>query len=508
MPINPMIPLQGRPFEPPDFLGSMKSAMSLRAFQADQERQTMDTESRQRAVGVAEARTKIDERRAQEEIENKIRDDSRVVFEKSAPGISLWLREAGKDEASFTRLRDGLQVAAELGKRAGYLPPEAVVPETWSPELGPGLTQIADAIDKTFAPKVGGGVQKMKRVGPDGVEYEFLVGPSGEKIGAEYPQAPAKPSVDMTPQPIRIGDRDTYGVYNPTTKSWDEVTGGTPPNAAGSEPEMPGLVPSEPESQNILSQTGLTINAFRLLTGQAGQLARDKVTRAKAASEAQEWARKNDVDISTLPSQYKAYNDVLAANIARLNNTKMMEGELQGTVENIRKVATDNDLSKLRFVNVLKVWAGQEVNDSLAQQYALHLGQLRNELSAYYAATQGRTGNNITLSDQNDAAMIIRNGVSTGSLDGLEAAIRNSTDKMGKVMEGSVDRSRKAVWGLFGVGKNYKDSATQPSSGNTSVAPKMWDGKSTPADGMIFDSPSGKKLKYVTVGGKSGWVER
>lgn len=241
---------------------------------------------------------------------------------------------------------------------------------------------------------------------------------------------------------------------------------------------LPQDLPIDPASSDILSQTGLSINAFMVLTGRMSQLSRDRVTRERASQEAQQWARERGVDISTLASQYKTYNDVLSANISRLNNTKIMESELEGTIDNLSSVVTDAGLRRLRLANVVKVWAGQEVNDPLAQQYALHLGQLRNELSAYYAATQGRTGNNITMTDQRDAELVIRNGLSTGSLAGLKAAIQNSTAKMDTVMQGSVQRARKAVWDLFGVGQNYPSVATTPSTGSHQVGDMvMYQGK-------------------------------
>ncbi|MGH8742669.1 MAG: hypothetical protein ACREUY_00155, partial [Burkholderiales bacterium] len=162
---------------------------------------------------------------------------------------------------------------------------------------------------------------------------------------------------------------------------------------------------------------------------------------------------------STFASQYAASNTVLQNNIMRLNSTKIMEDELHGTIENLQGVVSQKDLGNLRFANVAKVWAGQEVNDPLAQQYAFHLYQLRNELAAYGAATQGRSGNQITLQDYNEAETAIRNGVSKGSLAGLQQAVTNSTDKMGKVMTRSVDRARKSVWDLFGVGSRYKPIA-------------------------------------------------
>lgn len=215
--------------------------------------------------------------------------------------------------------------------------------------------------------------------------------------------------------------------------------------------------PADPASQDILSQTGLSLNAFRSLTGQTSQLPRDMNTRNLAAKEAQEFARKHGVDVSTLAAQYKTYNDVLGSNISRLNNTKIMEQELVGTIQNLQDVVKDQDLGKLKFANVAKVWAGQEVNDELAQQYALHLSQLRNELTAYFGATQGRTGNNLTVEDKREAEQVIKNGIAQGSLNGLLKAVENSTGKMGTVMQGSVDRSQKAVWSLFGVGQNYQN---------------------------------------------------
>jgi hypothetical protein len=223
-----------------------------------------------------------------------------------------------------------------------------------------------------------------------------------------------------------------------------DISTGTPPDQA----------PPDPTSHSILAQTGLSYQAFMALTGQMSQLSRDKATRAQALKEAQTWANKKGVDVSTLGSQYKTYNEVLSKNISRLNNTKIMEDELQGTIQNLQGVIDPVDL-KARFANVVRVWAGQEVNDDRAQQYALHLYQLRNELAAYGAATQGRSGNEINLQDQREAETTIKNGVAGGSLKGLGTAIENSTTKMRAVMERSVDRSRKSIWTLFGVGEKY-----------------------------------------------------
>lgn len=234
--------------------------------------------------------------------------------------------------------------------------------------------------------------------------------------------------------------------------------------AAGGGGDDTAATPVDPNSGSILAQTGLSLNGFRVLTGAASQLPRDRFTRNKASAEAQKWANEHGIDISTMPSQYKALNDVLSSNVSRLNQTKIMENELDGTIQNLKQVANEKDLGRLNFANVAKIWAGQNINDPIAQRYAVHLYQLRNELAAYGAATQGRSGNNITLQDTNEAEKTIKNGISSGSLDGLERAVKDSTDKMGTVMQNSVDRARRGVWDLFGVGEHYKPQAGSSSS--------------------------------------------
>jgi hypothetical protein len=227
-------------------------------------------------------------------------------------------------------------------------------------------------------------------------------------------------------------------------------------------PATPEQAP-DPVSASILAQTGLNMNAFYALTGQNALISRNGNARTQASKDAEVWARANDVDTSTLASQFKAYNRVLQSNIERMSYTQIMEGELTGTIENLQTVVKDQELGQLNFANVIKEWAGSETNDKLAQQYAFHLAQLQTDLTAYFAATQGRSGNNITLEDKHKAESVIKNGVAEGSLTGLLAAVNGSTEKMGIVMQGSVGRAQKAIWSLFGVGGNFpaKDGKTQ-----------------------------------------------
>ena len=216
----------------------------------------------------------------------------------------------------------------------------------------------------------------------------------------------------------------------------------------------------DPTSQSIMEQTGLGMNAFYWVTGQGTKLSRDAKTRTAAALEAQNWANEKGVDISTLASQYDAINKVLASNISRMNKSKIMEQEIVGTIDNLQGVVNDTDLSRLNVANVAKIWAGQEVNDPLAQQYAMHLYQLRQELAGYANALSGGTSE-ITVNDEKNAELVIRNGLSTGSLQGLKTAVENSTSKMGKVLQGSVDAAHQQVWDLFGVGENYQPTYQQ-----------------------------------------------
>ena len=220
---------------------------------------------------------------------------------------------------------------------------------------------------------------------------------------------------------------------------------------------------------------------------------RDAATRQRAAKDAEAWARSHNVDISTLPAQYKAQNAVLERNIERLNNTKIMESELNGTIQNLQEVIGP-DPTGVRAGMALKAWLGQEVNDPNSQQYKFHLGQLQNELAAYYAAAAGRPGSGILESDQRDAANTIKNGISKGGLTGLQKGVKDSTAKMGPIMQGSVDRAQKAVWNLFGVGQNYKHKAG-------GAAPPQ----GTPTDRKVGDTRLFPGGKMGTWNGQ-GWV--
>jgi len=245
----------------------------------------------------------------------------------------------------------------------------------------------------------------------------------------------------------------------------------TPPRQLGApaETDTPENV-IDSNSTSILSQTGLNSKVFNYITQGTSALSRmSSAERSKVMADADRWSKSNGIDTSTLQSQYKATNEVLAKNIARMNSTKIMENEVTGTLDNLGKVADNAELSNLKFANVAKIWAGEEVNDPIAQKYAFHLQQLKNEMAGYFAATQGKASPDVV--DNKDAERAIKDGLNKGSIEALREAVHSSTEKMGSVMQNSVDSSRKAVWDLFGVGDKYKSTSSQASAATSPPPP-------------------------------------
>lgn len=226
--------------------------------------------------------------------------------------------------------------------------------------------------------------------------------------------------------------------------------------------------PTDPDSQDIMSQTGLSYNGFLAATGRMSQLSRDRATRNRASAEVAAWARSRGMDVATLGSQYKAYNDTLASNIERYNRTVLAEGEIKADVENLLGSVKKSNLGDARAINAAKQWLQGELNDPNAAEYGFYLNQLTNDIALYNAASQGRAA---LEADLRDAKSVVQRGVATGSLTGLQEAITQSVEKMGVVLEGAVNRSRKNVWDLFGVGDKYQPTNTRqrqpanPSSG-------------------------------------------
>lgn len=252
------------------------------------------------------------------------------------------------------------------------------------------------------------------------------------------------------------------------------IIGGT--TGTGSESTVP-----DPTSTAITAQTGLSINAFNFLTQGTGALSRmSQSARAQVQSEAQTWANNNGIDLSTFASQFKANNDTLASNVSRFNNTKIAEGEVTGTLSNLDSSSIDNGLSGVNIANVGKILSGQQVNDPSANEYAFYFNDLKNSLSYFYAAQQGKSSPDII--DNEDAANVIVNGLSNGGVSGLQDAVTATTQKMSTVLQNAVDGAQQNIWDLFGVGQNYA-TAQADSTSNSGGSATMYPAGSIVSDG-------------------------
>ena len=281
-------------------------------------------------------------------------------------------------------------------------------------------------------------------------KFGGIVGPNG--------QAVLPPKAEPPPHGGRLVDPQTGKVvYTAPPKA----------DASASDPDQV-QAPTDPNTQDILSQAGLSYNAFQVLAGRMSQLPRDRATRERASKEVESWARKRGMDVSTLAAQYKASNEVLQSNIQRFNTVKNVEAELAGDVENVMKAAKDAGLNDVRAINAANLWLKGELNDAEAADYAFSLRALISDIARYNAASSGRAP---LESDMADARATVRAGIASGSLKGLQSAINRSVANMGGVLEGSVNRAQKDVWNLFGVGDKYKPVSRRAPSGGGKADP-------------------------------------
>ena len=221
-------------------------------------------------------------------------------------------------------------------------------------------------------------------------------------------------------------------------------------NALLSPPVELGELP--PDSQDIMGQTGLSFNAFRVATGQDSSVARG-LPRTLAGQEVAAFARKRDVDISTFTSQYKAYNKTLSENIERQNNIASVQDELVGDIANLRTAANALGMDNVRVANATKLWVGNQLNDANSANYAFALQALVNDIARYNAASTGRAP---LQSDMDEAKATVLRGVSETGLAGLQASLDQAVKNMNTVAAVAIDRSRFNIWKLFGVGDKFK----------------------------------------------------
>lgn len=358
---------------------------------------------------------------------------------------------------------------------------KATLLNSGNPVISTGTTQVY-------------GQMTMNADGTPGIKYTTVKLPEGLPVNykiSSFNQA-ANGQIAYLATPI---DANGNAILDPSKPNNGVITGffGNPNTApgGGSTPDTSG------KTGSINSATGLSIQAFNFLTQGTSALSRLSASQRTAImNEAETWANKNGIDLSTFQSQYTAYNDVLQSNIKRFSNTTIAENELTGTLTNLSSTISDAELSGLKPADVAKIFAGQQVNDPTAQKYSFFLSQLRNEVSLYYAASQGKASPDVI--DNQDAAETITNGISSGSVAGLQSAITSSTEKMKKVLQSSVDSANKSVWGLFGVGDEYNpaNAGNPGTSGSTTSSTSSSGGsadQSMQPSGTIVEDGQGNK---------------
>ena len=380
MPLNPQIPFMAGQNVPavssPTVL--MKDVMDLRQQQAQLDNYQFQAEDRKAqsqdrhtAAQAAQMNAQTNAMKAQIEADNKDRDDARVLFKDIVMGLPGPLREAAKDATSYENYKGLLRAATVLGKRAGYLPEETVFPEAWTPDVQTSFPQIADALTKAFGTQVTGSTQFVEKYDPvTKTTSKVQVTPAGTTVGEPILQPPPRASVDMTPQPMQIGDRTAFGVYNPATKTLEEVQGGIPPKSA-STPDQTAI---EEAAQNIVSNPK-DITSLRLITTMRGDQRMQIYNAVKRL--------KPDFDLGMIDRRIQFLNQYEnPAGRARINRDSM---------NNILMHAADLSAVNKKYERADAKLLNLPINALAAQynpvytEYMVPLTVLQNEIELYFA---------------------------------------------------------------------------------------------------------------------------
>lgn len=347
------------------------------------------------------------------------------AFDSLAPEIS---QLTGHNDQALGTLRQAL-VSDPQGTLARI---QAMVPVKYS-NVAPGSTVLRQQGNETPEP-----VFSQPQNAPAG----YRNNPDGSQ--AFIPGGPGDPDVIKR----NATERRTVIVNNPI------------PSGAAAGAAEAHLGNADPTAPNITGQTGLSMDGFNYLIGNMAAMGRDKETRARASKEAGQFAARSGTDVATIKSQYTALNNVLQNNLQRANQMEILENEVQGTVQNLGPVADKISPSNLKWTREGIQFVGGLQNDPNVQQYATYLNQLRADLAGFNAVSGGKmTENGNARTDESDfrsAEKIISNGLSSGGARGLATAIQATGQKNRAIVEDAIDGATQKVWGLFGVGNNYK----------------------------------------------------
>lgn len=227
----------------------------------------------------------------------------------------------------------------------------------------------------------------------------------------------------------------------------------------GTGPDNNPITP-DAHATGITQAAGISLQAFNYLTQGTASMSRMPVAqRNQIMKETNDFLNKNGLDVATFQSQYKSYNDVLQKNIERANQTKIFAGEVSGTVDQFVN-DIGSDIGNLKVSNVAKLFAGKQVNDPSVQKYAFNLQTMRNDLAGYYAASRGTSQPDD--SDLRSAESVIMNGLNSKSASAFKDSINSNEQKVTNVVNTAVDSAQQQVWGLFGVGGQYKNKNQLP----------------------------------------------
>lgn len=239
-------------------------------------------------------------------------------------------------------------------------------------------------------------------------------------------------------------------LYDPKTRSTF-----TPGGAAG----VAAPTEVDPNSESLTAQTGLSKGAYDRATGAPNQ-PRTAALVTAFNKELDDYARKNNVDMSTLRARATGINNIVTQNVMRNNQANILENEITGSVQTVSPILDQMRAGKINKANVFKVWAGGQVNDPAAMQAADQLGRLRDELAGYNAVAGGHLMENgtpaPTPADFLHAEKLISDGISTGGAQAVARSVDMSAKKNRAVLANAIDDANQQLWDAFGKGKNYK----------------------------------------------------
>lgn len=246
-------------------------------------------------------------------------------------------------------------------------------------------------------------------------------------------------------KPIAGGFTGTFLIRDPK-----EPTGYKVVNGSSTAP-----ITIDKTSNNLSAQTGLSNTAIALMTGQTKGMKLNAAQTKAAQDEVTAWGVANGINTSTMLPQVEASFNVLKNNIQRNNQANILENELISSIDTASPILDDMNAGRVKFANVLDVWAGKEVNDPNTIKAADQLSRLRQELAGYNAVAGGHLMENGTPAPTpenfHEAERTISNGINSGGLNALRESVNLSASKNRAILENAIDQANKDYYKLFGA---------------------------------------------------------